>query len=170
MLRTHGRDHQDRGNHGDARRDRVHAGIHAHDDRSPGVEGVAAGRAPLLVVLSGGAGIGPLREPAAFDQLDAALDKALQHSRNQLRNDVLNARRVLAVAPVGGAMLSLGAAIAVALSFDTWRTLARVGSPTLGRPLMTLETVIGETPAARATSLMVTMDSPHSCPRRPMRH
>ena len=51
----------------------------------------------------------------AFDQLDAALDKAMQHSRNQLRGDVLNARRVLSVAPAGGAMLSLGAAIAVAL-------------------------------------------------------
>jgi hypothetical protein len=51
----------------------------------------------------------------AFDQLDAALDKALQHSRNQLRSDVHNARRVLSVAPVGGAVLSMGAAIAVAL-------------------------------------------------------
>ncbi|ORA80315.1 hypothetical protein BST28_09610 [Mycolicibacter kumamotonensis] len=51
----------------------------------------------------------------AFDQLDAALDKALQHSRNQLRSDILNARRVLSVAPVGGAVLSMGAAIAVAL-------------------------------------------------------
>ncbi|MBS9535305.1 hypothetical protein KIH27_17100 [Mycobacterium sp. M1] len=51
----------------------------------------------------------------AFDQLDAALDKTMQHSRSQLRSDVLNARRVLSVAPVGGAVLSLGAAIAVAL-------------------------------------------------------
>lgn len=57
----------------------------------------------------------------AFDQLDAALDKALQHSRNQLRNDVLNARRVLAVAPVGGAVLSVGAALAVA--FGLWPRL-----------------------------------------------
>ncbi|MGH3563365.1 MAG: hypothetical protein ACRDTN_16675, partial [Mycobacterium sp.] len=51
----------------------------------------------------------------AFDRLDDALNKAMQHSRNQLRNDILNARRVLSVAPVGGAVLSLGAAIAVAL-------------------------------------------------------
>ncbi|MEZ0364054.1 protein kinase G-activating protein GlnX [Mycobacterium sp. pUA109] len=51
----------------------------------------------------------------AFNQLEAALDKAMQQSRNQLRNDILNARRVLSVAPVGGAALSLGAAIAVAL-------------------------------------------------------
>ncbi|MEO8814768.1 MAG: protein kinase G-activating protein GlnX [Mycobacterium sp.] len=57
----------------------------------------------------------------AFDQLDAALDKALQHSRNQLRNDVLNARRVLAVAPVGGVVLSVGAALAVA--FGLWPRL-----------------------------------------------
>ena len=51
----------------------------------------------------------------AFDRLDEALNKAMEHSRSQLRGDVLNARRVLAVAPVGGAVLSVGAAIAVAL-------------------------------------------------------
>lgn len=51
----------------------------------------------------------------AFDRLDAALDKAMQQSRNKLRSDILNARRVLSVAPVGGAVLSLSAAIAVAL-------------------------------------------------------
>jgi hypothetical protein len=51
----------------------------------------------------------------AFDRLDDALDKAMQHSRNQLRNDILNARRVLTVAPVGGAVLAVSAAVAVAL-------------------------------------------------------
>ncbi len=51
----------------------------------------------------------------AFDRLDSALDKAMQHSRNQLRTDILNARRVLSVAPVGGAVLSVGAALAVML-------------------------------------------------------
>lgn len=51
----------------------------------------------------------------AFDQLDDALVKAMQQSRNQLRNDILNALRVLSVAPVGGAALSVGAAVAVAL-------------------------------------------------------
>jgi anti-sigma factor ChrR (cupin superfamily) len=50
-----------------------------------------------------------------FDRLDDALDKAMQHSRNQLRNDILNARRVLTVAPAGGAVLAVGAAIAVTL-------------------------------------------------------
>jgi hypothetical protein len=51
----------------------------------------------------------------AFDRLEDALDKAMQHGRNQLRNDILNARRVLTIAPIGGAVLSLGAAIAVTL-------------------------------------------------------
>ncbi|HEX7323238.1 MAG TPA: protein kinase G-activating protein GlnX [Mycobacterium sp.] len=51
----------------------------------------------------------------AFDRLQDALNKALQHSRDKLRSDILNARLVLSVAPVGGAVLSLGAAIAVAL-------------------------------------------------------
>lgn len=51
----------------------------------------------------------------AFDKLDEALTKAMEQSRNRLRNDVLNARRGLAGAQVGGVVLSLGAAIAVAL-------------------------------------------------------
>ncbi len=51
----------------------------------------------------------------AFDKLDHALGKAMEQSRNQLRDDVLNARRGLAGATVGGVVLSLGAAIAVAL-------------------------------------------------------
>ena len=51
----------------------------------------------------------------AFDRLDSALDKAMQHSRNKLRGDIANARRVLSVAPIGGAVLSMSAAIAVAL-------------------------------------------------------
>ncbi|BBX75138.1 hypothetical protein H7H78_00600 [Mycobacterium shinjukuense] len=51
----------------------------------------------------------------AFDQLDAALTKVMEQSRNRLRNDILNAHRGLAGAQVGGVVLSLGAAIAVAL-------------------------------------------------------
>lgn len=51
----------------------------------------------------------------AFDKLDGALSKAMEQSRNQLRNDILNARRGLSGATVGGVVLSLGAAIAVAL-------------------------------------------------------
>jgi hypothetical protein len=51
----------------------------------------------------------------AFDKLDEALVKAMDQSRTHLRNDVLNARSGLSGAQVGGVVLSLGAAIAVAL-------------------------------------------------------
>ncbi|MBV9353614.1 MAG: hypothetical protein JOZ23_19115 [Mycobacterium sp.] len=51
----------------------------------------------------------------AFDKLDRALVKTMDQSRTQLRNDVLNARRGLSGATVGGVVLSLGAAVAVAL-------------------------------------------------------
>jgi hypothetical protein len=51
----------------------------------------------------------------AFDKLDHALVKTMDQSRSQLRDDVLDARRGLAGATVGGVVLSLGAAVAVAL-------------------------------------------------------
>ncbi|MCW2515716.1 MAG: hypothetical protein JWR11_4758, partial [Mycobacterium sp.] len=51
----------------------------------------------------------------AFDKLDAALTKGIAESRQQLRNDIVNARRVLSGATVGAAVLSIIAAIAVAL-------------------------------------------------------
>ena len=51
----------------------------------------------------------------AFDKLEHELGKAMDQSRTQLRNDVLNARSGLSGAQVGGVVLSLGAAIAVAL-------------------------------------------------------
>jgi hypothetical protein len=51
----------------------------------------------------------------AFDKLDRALVKTMDQSRSQLRDDVLNARRGLSGATVGGVVLSLGAAVAVAL-------------------------------------------------------
>jgi len=51
----------------------------------------------------------------AFDKLDAALSGGIRESRNQLRNDILSARRVLSGTTVGGAVLSIGAALAVAL-------------------------------------------------------
>jgi hypothetical protein len=51
----------------------------------------------------------------AFDKLDHALGQAMEQSRNQLRDDILNARRGLSGATVGGVVLSLGAAVAVAL-------------------------------------------------------
>jgi hypothetical protein len=51
----------------------------------------------------------------AFDKLEEKLGKAMDQSRTHLRNDVLNARSGLSGAQVGGVVLSLGAAIAVAL-------------------------------------------------------
>jgi len=51
----------------------------------------------------------------AFDKLEDLLVKAMDQSRNHLRNDVLSARSGLSGAQVGGVVLSLGAAIAVAL-------------------------------------------------------
>jgi hypothetical protein len=52
---------------------------------------------------------------SAFDDLDKALSSGIQESRHQLRDDILNARRVLSGATVGAALLSLAAAVAVAL-------------------------------------------------------
>ncbi|MGI9123278.1 MAG: protein kinase G-activating protein GlnX [Mycobacterium sp.] len=51
----------------------------------------------------------------AFDKLNDALNQGIQQSRQQLRHDILSARRVLSGTTVGGAMLSVGAAVAVAL-------------------------------------------------------
>ncbi len=51
----------------------------------------------------------------AFDKLEQALDEGIRASREQLRSDIVNARRVLSGATVGGIVLSLSAALAVAL-------------------------------------------------------
>ncbi|TAM64184.1 protein kinase G-activating protein GlnX [Mycobacterium sp.] len=51
----------------------------------------------------------------AFDKLEDELVKAMDQGRVHLRNDVINARSGLSGAQVGGVVLSLGAAIAVAL-------------------------------------------------------
>ena len=51
----------------------------------------------------------------AFDKLEGELNKTMEESRNQLRTDILNARQGLSGATVGAVVLSLGAAIAVAL-------------------------------------------------------
>jgi hypothetical protein len=51
----------------------------------------------------------------AFDKLNDALEQGIQESRKQLRYDILSARRVLSGTTVGGAMLSVSAALAVAL-------------------------------------------------------
>lgn len=51
----------------------------------------------------------------AFDDLNAALSQGISESRRQLRGDIITARRVLSGATVGGVVLSVGAAVAVAL-------------------------------------------------------
>jgi hypothetical protein len=51
----------------------------------------------------------------AFNKLEDEVGRAMEQSRIQLRNDVINARSGLSGAQVGGVVLSLGAAIAVAL-------------------------------------------------------
>lgn len=51
----------------------------------------------------------------AFDKLNDALSNGIQLSRTQLRSDILSARRVLSGTTVGGVVLSVGAAVAVAL-------------------------------------------------------
>ena len=51
----------------------------------------------------------------AFGKLDAALTKGIEDSRNQLRTDIVNARRVLSGATFGAAALSVLAAVAVTL-------------------------------------------------------
>jgi hypothetical protein len=81
------------------------------DDRINSYISVGNYRAAIQVAL----GSGEDDSTPAFDKLDEALVKAMDQSRTHLRNDVLNARSGLSGAQVGGVVLSLGAAIAVAL-------------------------------------------------------
>ena len=60
-------------------------------------------------------GTGPDDSTAAFDKLNEALNQGIRESRTQLRSDILSARRVLSGTTVGGALLSVSAAVAVAL-------------------------------------------------------
>lgn len=60
-------------------------------------------------------GTGEDDSTAAFDKLNDALNQAIRESRTQLRSDILSARRVLSGTTVGGALLSVSAAVAVAL-------------------------------------------------------
>lgn len=60
-------------------------------------------------------GTGESDSTAAFDKLNMALYQGIQESRKQLRSDILSARRVLSGTTVGGALLSVSAALAVAL-------------------------------------------------------
>ena len=81
------------------------------DDRINSYMSVGNYRAATQVAL----GSGEDDSTPAFDKLDHALVKAMDQSRTELRDDILNARRGLAGATVGGIVLSLGAAVAVAL-------------------------------------------------------
>jgi hypothetical protein len=81
------------------------------DDRINAYISVGNYQAATQVAL----GTGANDSTPAFDKLDHALGKAMEQSRNQLREDILNARQGLSGATVGGVVLSLGAAVAVAL-------------------------------------------------------
>jgi hypothetical protein len=60
-------------------------------------------------------GSGENNSTPAFNKLEAGLNKAMNKSRDQLRSEILNARRGLSGATIGAVVLSLGAALAVAL-------------------------------------------------------
>ena len=81
------------------------------NDRMNALISVGNYRAATQVALGGGEN----DATPAFDQLEDQLGKAMDQGRSRLRNDVLNARSGLSGAQVGGIVLSLGAAIAVAL-------------------------------------------------------
>ncbi|MCW2559119.1 MAG: hypothetical protein JWP55_3083 [Mycobacterium sp.] len=83
----------------------------AADDRINAYVAVGNYQAATQVAL----GTGEDDSTPAFDKLDAALTKGIEESRQQLRGDITNAWRVLSGATVGAAVLSLVAAIAVAL-------------------------------------------------------
>jgi hypothetical protein len=83
----------------------------AADDRINAYIAVGNYSAATQVAL----GTGQDDSTPAFDKLDAALNKGIAESRKQLRSDIVNARRVLSGATVGAALLSVTAAVAVAL-------------------------------------------------------
>ena len=83
----------------------------AADDRITAYIAVGNYQAATQVAL----GTGEDDSTPAFDKLDEALSQGIEQSRNQLRSDIVNARRVLSGSTVGAAGLSLVAAISVAL-------------------------------------------------------
>ncbi|MDT5323146.1 MAG: hypothetical protein QOF25_298 [Mycobacterium sp.] len=83
----------------------------AADDRINAYVAVGNYQAATQVAL----GTGEDDSTPAFDKLDAALTKGIEESRQQLRGDITNARRVLSGATVGAAVLSVIAALAVTL-------------------------------------------------------
>ncbi|WP_099039560.1 protein kinase G-activating protein GlnX [Mycobacterium neglectum] len=83
----------------------------AADDRINAYIAVGNYQAATQVAL----GTGEDDSTPAFNKLDDALSKGIEESRSQLRNDIVNAHRVLSGATVGAAALSVVAALAVAL-------------------------------------------------------
>ena len=83
----------------------------AADDRINAYIGVGNYQAATQVAL----GTGDDDSTPAFNKLDEALSKGIEESRNQLREDIINAHRVLSGATVGAAVLSVVAAVSVAL-------------------------------------------------------
>lgn len=81
------------------------------DERINGYIAVGNYQAATKVAL----GTGEDDSTPAFDKLNAALAAGIEESRRQLRGDIASARRVLSGTTVGGAALSVGAAVAVAL-------------------------------------------------------
>ncbi|PRC54576.1 hypothetical protein C6A85_48065, partial [Mycobacterium sp. ITM-2017-0098] len=75
----------------------------AADDRITAYIAVGNYQAATQVAL----GIGEDDATPAFAKLDEALTKGIEQSRTQLRNDIINARRVLSGATVGAAALSI---------------------------------------------------------------
>lgn len=83
----------------------------AADDRINAYITVGNYQAATQVAL----GTGEDDSTPAFDKLNSSLSKGIEESRRQLRDDILNARRVLSGATAGAAALSVIAAVAVAL-------------------------------------------------------
>jgi hypothetical protein len=81
------------------------------DDRINSYIAVGNYQAAIQVAL----GTGEDDSTPAFDKLETALSNAIDESRRQLRNDILNARNVLSGATVGTVVLSIVAGVAVAI-------------------------------------------------------
>jgi hypothetical protein len=81
------------------------------DDRLNSYIAVGNYQAATQVAL----GTGEDDSTPAFDKLETALSNAIDESRRQLRNDILNARNVLSGATAGAVVLSIVAGVAVAI-------------------------------------------------------
>ncbi|CAJ1585835.1 protein kinase G-activating protein GlnX [[Mycobacterium] wendilense] len=94
-----------------AEADQLLAKWRAADDRINAYISVGNYQAATQVAL----GTGQDDSTPAFDKLESALAEGIQNSRDRLRSDITRAGRTLSGATVGAVVLSLGAAIAVAL-------------------------------------------------------